>query len=500
MHSEVIIIGGGLGGLSAGAYLAQNNIKVTLIEEQPHVGGYVVAFKRDQFIFDVALHAIPGCAPAQPFHNLLNELKIAGKLKFIKLQNAFNVNLGNYNFLIPNSFSEFFYKLELEFPEEKSGLIRLKTYISNYGKLYYDVVEGHSDTTKILTKFIPKITDFLKKSYISTDAFLSGFIKDRRLKSVLYQAAIFFGEPMDEFPAINFIIMFYLLFNSGMYTIRGGGQVLTNELESKMRNHGAKIITNERVQSIQIRNKRAKAVTLKNGQELKCSIIISNINTPELVHNLITPGKIPIHYIQAIESMKPSLSILQLHLGLDCNIEEIGIKHYLNVFFPDDDIDSAMHRQNNSEMIEGYSVIAPGINYSEDKSNVRRILSIVGGVSAERWIGLDAVNYKNQKKQITRQIINILENHYPGIIGHIKTIDLTTPNTFRSYTKNPLGAILGFKAERGRHRTLLKISKFPIKNIFLANAWTNRLGGFMQTIQSGVVAAKNSVNYLDKLN
>ncbi|MEJ2545735.1 MAG: hypothetical protein P8Y99_16855 [Calditrichaceae bacterium] len=42
------------------------------------------------------------------------------------------------------------------------------------------------------------------------------------------------------------------------------------------------------------------------------------------------------------------------------------------------------------------------------------------------------------------------------------------------------------------------MSRFPIKNIFLAGAWTHRLGGFMQTVKSGIVAAQKSVNYLSK--
>ena len=50
MYSDVVIIGGGLGGLSAGTFLSQQGINVTLVEEQPQVGGYAIAFKRDEFI------------------------------------------------------------------------------------------------------------------------------------------------------------------------------------------------------------------------------------------------------------------------------------------------------------------------------------------------------------------------------------------------------------------------------------------------------------------
>ena len=498
MHSDVLIIGGGLGGLSAGSYLSLKGISVTLVEEQTQVGGYAIAFKRDEFVFDVALHAIPGCGPTQPFHDILSQLSIADDLTFIRLKEAFNVNLGNYNFLIPNNFSEFFRKLINKFPEEQQGLKRLKKYLNKYGRLYYDVVEGRSDAFKILTQFIPRIPDFLTNSQISTNDFLNKFIKNERLKALLYQAAIFFGEPMSEFPSINFIIMFYLLFTSGMYTIHGGGQALTDALKRKMLEQGAQIITGHRIESIQTDKMLAKSIHLDDGRRITCKAILSNVNTPCLVKNLIKSDSLPEAYIQTINGLKPSLSILQLHLGLDCNVEDIGIQHYLNVFFPSDDIDSAIYQQNKSIMIEGFSIIAPGINYEDKTTNNRRILSIVGGVSGQDWIGLDTKSYKNLKKKVTDQILNKLEIKFPDLRSHIKTIDLATPHTSHRYTQNPAGAILGFKAECGKHRALLKVNRFPVKNIFLANAWTNRLGGFMQTVKSGIIAGQKSIKYLKK--
>jgi prolycopene isomerase len=149
-------------------------------------------------------------------------------------------------------------------------------------------------------------------------------------------------------------------------------------------------------------------------------------------------------------------------------------------------------------MMEGFSIIAPGINFPDSNSNIRRTLSIVGGVSGEQWTDLKAIEYKNLKKQTVNQILEILEIHIPGIKKHIKTIDLATPHTFHRYTQNPNGAILGFKTECGNHRKLLKINRFPIRNIFLASAWTNRLGGFMQTIKSGILAAQKSIDYLNR--
>ncbi|MEJ2055011.1 MAG: NAD(P)/FAD-dependent oxidoreductase [Calditrichaceae bacterium] len=496
MQSEIVIIGGGLGGLAACAFLAQKGMKVVLVESQPHIGGYSIAFRKNDFIFDVALHAIPACAPGQPFYQILANLNIAERLNFIKLKNAFNVYLGEYNFIIPNSFQEFFAKLGSEFPGEQKGILRLRKYLEKYALLYFNVVEGHADNRQIVTEFIPKIPNFLKSSYQDTYSFLNRFVKNQRLKSLLYQAAVFFGEPMSQFPAVNFMIMFYLLFDSGMYTIEGGGQALSNALETKCLEKGAKIITGKQVQAIRTENNLAKSIILDDGDQIDCASVISNVNTAYLAQSLLSAKSIPGRYMQLLGQLKPSLSVLQLHLGLDCPIKDTGIKHYLNIIFPDENIDAAIRRQNHSAMIEGYSVLAPGINFPNNNSKNENILSIVGGVSPKAWIGLDALHYREQKEWCADQIINLVKQKFPGIDNHIQTVDLSTPHTFRRYTNNPYGAILGFKAEKGNHRKLLKISNFPVKNVFLASAWTHRLGGFMQSVKAGISAAEKSINYI----
>lgn len=496
MNRDILIIGGGLGGLSAGAYLAEKDMRFTLIEEQPNVGGYAVDFKRDEFIFDVALHAVPAGLPGQPFHNLIKTLGLEDKITFLKLANAFHLQLGDFKFLIPNDFNLFFNKLSNEFPNEKTGIETLKKDISKYAPIYFNVVENNSSKLEIVTQFVPKVPSFLKHSNISTDVYLNKFVKDQKLKSILYQAAVFFGVPMKNFPAINFMIMFYLLFTTCMFTIKGGGQALTDELKNKIREKGSKIITGKKVNKIVIEKNCASFVKTIDGAEYRAEALISNINTPVLVHELIGDEHFHSTYIASINQLNPSLSILQMHLGLDCSVADIGISNHINTIFPNENIDDIMSKQNNSQMIEGFSILAPGITDPRSETNNERILSIVGGVSGSKWLELDGNRYNMAKEECINQIISLLGEKYPKIKSHIKTVDLATPHTFKRYTNNPNGAILGFNTTPGGHRTLMQVSRFPIKNIFLANAWTSRLGGFMQCIKAGIVAGQKALDFI----
>ena len=63
MQKKVIVIGGGFAGLTAAAYLSNNNIKVTLLEASPKLGGRAYSFfeKETNTIIDNGQHIMMGC-------------------------------------------------------------------------------------------------------------------------------------------------------------------------------------------------------------------------------------------------------------------------------------------------------------------------------------------------------------------------------------------------------------------------------------------------------
>ena len=57
---DVVVVGGGLGGLSAAAFLAKEGKKVLLLERQNVPGGYATSFLRGRFEFEISLHELSG--------------------------------------------------------------------------------------------------------------------------------------------------------------------------------------------------------------------------------------------------------------------------------------------------------------------------------------------------------------------------------------------------------------------------------------------------------
>ncbi|HVH08092.1 MAG TPA: FAD-dependent oxidoreductase [Myxococcota bacterium] len=86
---DTIVVGGGFGGLAAGALLARAGKRVLLVERHDRVGGYGHSFRRSRYRFDSAVHLIGGCEPAEPgtglFARLLDALGLRGRSPLVRV-------------------------------------------------------------------------------------------------------------------------------------------------------------------------------------------------------------------------------------------------------------------------------------------------------------------------------------------------------------------------------------------------------------------------------
>ena len=107
---DVIVIGGGLGGLSAAVHLAGRDLSVLLLEQHEKVGGCTTSFERDEFTFDASLHAMAGGGPGKNNRGLYKLLKMSGvgeKIEFIELPHIYRSIYPGIDIVLPNNWADF---------------------------------------------------------------------------------------------------------------------------------------------------------------------------------------------------------------------------------------------------------------------------------------------------------------------------------------------------------------------------------------------------------
>ncbi|MGA2124012.1 MAG: FAD-dependent oxidoreductase, partial [Acidimicrobiales bacterium] len=76
--SKVVVVGGGLAGISAALTLADAGVAVTLLERRPHLGGLTTSIERDGYSFDNGQHVFLGCCSA--YRALLARLGVSNEV------------------------------------------------------------------------------------------------------------------------------------------------------------------------------------------------------------------------------------------------------------------------------------------------------------------------------------------------------------------------------------------------------------------------------------
>jgi phytoene dehydrogenase-like protein len=488
--TNVVVIGAGIGGLAGGVRLLQRGHSVTLLEKEPRVGGYAVSFRRHGFTFDLALHVVPSGGPGQEFAAMIETLGLSGSVRFLRLREGFRVHLGDYRFQMPGDYETLFASLSTEFPAEQKGLRLFRQDLERYATSYAGIFDITVPKFRSIPPFLPKIPAFLRHSILPTRTYLQRFFHDERLMTILFQPAAFMGIPMRDFPTVNFMMMFFLLMKNGMYTIAGGGRRLTDGLAERFLQLGGTLLTNSTAERIIIERKKAVAVHVADGRQLSCDAIIGGNNLPDMVNNLIGQSSFSTRYRRNFETLKPSISVMALNLGLDCSPKELGMDCHIAMVFPDADIDGCFDRQKRRIEPLGFSITAQENSDPECIKQGGHTLSLIGGTAPEIWLSMDEAQYRRQKERVSGELLAMAAARYPGLQDKIVISDLATPRTMARYTGNPLGAIMGLNCTVGMHRHILKAAKMPVKNVIMGSSWTNRLGGFMQSVKSGILAAE----------
>lgn len=487
--ADVVVIGAGLGGLASGVRLLQRGHRVTLIEKESRVGGYAVSFSRQGYTFDLALHVVPAGGLGQEFAAMIETLGLSASVSFIRLREGFRVHLGNYRFQMPGNYNGLLESLAREFPTEKDGLRLFAEDLERYASIYARVFDITVPWYRSIPAFLPKIPAFLRHSLLPAKTYLRRFFTDEQLIAILFQPAAFMGIPMRDFPTVNFMMMFSLLMKNGMYTI-AGGQRLTDGMKALFLELGGTLCTKTAAEKIVIARKKAVAVLLRDGRRIPCDAVIAGNNLHDIVNNLIGRSYFSKNYCRNLDTLKPSVSVMALNLGLDCPPQDLGINCHIAMVFPDADIDTCFDRQCGQIEPEGFSITAHGNSDPEFIKTSGHTLSLIGGTAPEIWLAMNEKQYRQEKERVSRELITLAEKQYPGLRDHLVTTDLATPRTMARYTGNPLGAIMGLNCTVGSHRRILKATKMPIANVIIGSAWTNRLGGFMQSVKSGILAAE----------
>lgn len=486
MDYDIIVIGSGLGGLTAASRLAVLGHSVGVFEEHFIPGGYATNFKRKNYKFDVSLHGIGGLEPGGNVHNILSACNVIDKITPLKNSEAYSVMWNNKLITIPNSKEEYKELLINKFPLEKSGIHNLFCAIDRFDDGFSRFIL-QSDSS-IFNKLHKNVLLFINWSGKTTYEVISKYVKNEEFIRLFTTLWTYYGLHPAELSAIYFFIPWVSYHSHGKYYIKGGAQALSNSFVDVIENNGGKVHLKSPVENILYENNKVMGVKLKNGDEFKCNWVISNAN-PISTYKMLPKKSLSTKEECKILNSQVGCTLSQLYIGLDCNPNKLGVPNDEVFFFGgnshEEDYNLAINNNYDKSgfLLTNYNSMDESLN-----SHDNGVLTMTYIDNYNYWSN-NKESYKLQKIEVKEAMISRLEHYYPGISNHIVIAELGTPKTMERYTKNPLGAVYGYGQyvnQSGRYRLTKKTS---ISNLSFVGAWTNPGGGYEGSISGGIVEA-----------
>jgi len=492
---DAVIIGAGLGGLSCAAGFARQGFKALVLEQHTIPGGYATTFRRPGgFIFDASLHST-SVGERNGIANLIEGFPEITDIEFVPHKVLYRAIFPEHDIRVPHKNIDGYIKLLSDnFPEEKAGIEALFQTMSG---LVSDLNKYQSAGGRVNMANFPKEFPHLFRCFNRTwGTVLDSHIKDTKLKGIISGLWGYFGLPPSKLASFYYILPLMSYLRSGGYYPIGRSQKISDSLRRFIEEHGGKVLLKTRVESILVKDHAAYGVRTSDGTEHLGRVVVSNANAYDTVHKMMDETEFLKTYLARMDTFTPSLSSFQVFLGLKKDlIGEVGIKDTEIFYETGYDPDESYRQALNAEVEKGgydltlYDNLYKG--YSPEGKNTLNIMTLQGydpwqKFEADYFAGKKDA-YRAEKEQMADIMIQkVEETLLPGLRQAIETIEVATPLTNVRYTSNYRGAIYGWDqtVENSEPRRLPH--KTPIRNLYLAGAWTRPGGGYGAVIPSGL--------------
>lgn len=472
---DVIVIGAGIGGLACASLLAKAGMRVLIVEQAFRPGGYVGSFKRKGFTFDCAAHFVTGCHENGTIGKLLRELGIEKELEFIKVEAPTRFIFPDFEFSFSLNDLESAEKIVKEkFPQEAENLDRYKEILD---KISQNIIRLGSSFSIWKIPFFPMFFPSLfKYRNYPVRRLLDECFTDEKLKTILSISPV--TVPPSKASLLLAAVLKAESQGAGVYYPRGGMQSFADVLAKGLKKYQGELLLNTLVTRILIDRGRVQGVELADGRRIRASYVVSNTSLKQTFYKLVGKEHLKKRFIKRIEEKELSLSCFILYLGIDLDLESLGLDFRINVY-PTYDAERQYEIWKAGEIPEEFSFVMSVSSLVDPTTAPKDKHTLIITTAApyhyrEDWGDKDSrgAEYRRLKENIMGRIIEKAEKIIPDLSSHIIYQEAATPITLERHTLNTQGAIYGLAATPEQIGPGRFKNRAPIKGLYLVGHYT----------------------------
>ena len=488
---DVIVVGAGLGGMTAASLLAKRGLSVLMIDQQDKPGGSCTSFRRQGITFDVGTAMLYGFGEHgfKPFRFLINELE--EPVEVVAHSTLARMTFEGQSIVFWPDVERFLQELDRLFPDEHDGL---RAFYRDLYKLYENIVlknevivppsefSPRQGLRRVLSgplqlikmqKLLTTSTRSLLDRYFHGEAIINFF--DKLCSAYCYCTA-------EETPAVLAATMFLDNHIGGVYYPAGGAQMLPNKIEKAFERLGGQVLYRTLVDEILIRDGRAVGVRLQDGADIRAERIVANATVWNLYGKLVRPEYIAPERLSWAQGLVPTFPSMTLYLLIDRNV------------LPSDVLPWEVFIENRTLIDSSDLTLYINALVDETLCPPGKLVITVIAPNLSPWPSPQSPEYKSeayrvQKEAEAQRMLDQIEQHYPGFCAGIETMVVGTPTTIERYLLKNGGAVGGPKNVIGQEMLKRLHARSEWKNLYVCGDSTVMGTGAPATVVSGVGAA-----------
>ncbi len=473
---SVIIIGGGISGLTAGIYAEQCGMHAIILEKNPSVGGFCTGWYRSGMYIDGCIHWLTGTNENTILSSIwknVGAFTSQDDIIYLPCWGTFEYQGKKVSFYRDLERAESSW-IALA-PEDKKEIIHFFNMVHALGNIELPIGDSFSirQYMRLGLDLLLASPDYFKNMMMSCEKYAKKF-KNPALRWALSHAQPGPGN-------LYSLIYSYatVAFNNGGIPI-GGSKPMVERMKDRFLSLGGTLLLNSEVASIDIHKKKIKQVKLKNGRIYFADYYVMATDANYALNNLLpfssSISKFNKRFNKPHKYVTPSCCLVSLKMK-DLNIPSPYNFEVEPFYIGDEIITSISLRQFNYD----------NKTYLKDGYITTQVLLDQYSNTFDYWqkLSKNPVDYQKYKKHIADLIIGKIVKKFPSCKGDIACLDVATPLTMRRYTNAPRGEYMSFLF-RPFSKLVCHNGKVPgINNLFLAGQWMFSPGGLPLALVNG---------------